>query len=383
MKKWIFGLFILIGMFGINWVFAKTTMGNIFETQTFVEKTINLSGLRIQDTIPFWIITELLEKECSPSFLEDAKTTVDQLVPIRGNAIPKRKLQIEMQKRFNFLKQIILAINSKDEATFCKQKYITYRILELTQKLFKGENIKTLENKTETWTKEASPQKSEIPTNTTSDFLTWDNEHHSSGTKKSYITLQHDTTNLSKKEKAFADLAEESIQEVINTMVDQKLLKQEDIEKLDGAIHIQYTKTCEKTRGSFHAMKNKSNQEMKFKEIKLNINLCSSEGFYKHFDQYVKQILTHELGHYIYFFKDKQSENFDQICWNWKEKRCNSSGFFSRYAESNKEEDYAESFAYWYLDSFNGKEKEFWSAPANEAQGKKEFHFTELLKTLK
>lgn len=383
MKKWLFGLFILIGMIGINWVFAKTTMGNIFETQTFVENTINLSGLRIQDTIPFWIISEILEKECSPSSLEDAKVTIDQLVPIRGNAIPKRKLQIEMQKRFNFLKQIILAINSEDEATFCKQKYITYRILELTQKLFKGESIKSLENKQKAWTKETSLQKSEISSNTTSEALTWDDEHPSAEIKKSYIKLQHNTANLTEKEKKLAQITEKSIQEVISTMIDQKLLKQEDIEKLDGAIHIQYTKTCEKTRGSFHAMKNKSNQEMKFKEIKLNVNLCSSEGFYKHFDQYVKQILTHELGHYIYFFRDKQTENFDQICWNGKQKLCDSWGFFSRYAESNKEEDYAESFAYWYLDSFNGKEKEFWSAPANEAQGKKEFHFTELLKTLK
>jgi|GEM_PF-1558225 hypothetical protein len=92
-----------------------------------------------------------------------------------------------------------------------------------------------------------------------------------------------------------AQITERSVQTVLETMVAQRLLGQEDIKILDGAIHIQYAKTCEKTIGSFHAVRSKSTQQMRFKEIKLNINICSSEGFYNNFDKYIKQILTHEL----------------------------------------------------------------------------------------
>ena len=99
--------------------------------------------MNIQDTIPFGIITELLEKECNSSSIEEAKLAIQELIPIRGNGIPEWELPLEMKKRFNFLKQIIFTINSKDEATFCKQKYITYRILELTQNFFKGEKMYT------------------------------------------------------------------------------------------------------------------------------------------------------------------------------------------------------------------------------------------------
>ena len=51
-------------------------------------------------------------------------------------------------------------------------------------------------------------------------------------------------------------------------------------------------------------------------------------------------------------FRDTWSSNFDKICWDTA-KGCSSENFVSNYANSNAAEDYAESFAYWYLDNFN------------------------------
>jgi hypothetical protein len=44
-----------------------------------------------------------------------------------------------MTKRFNLLKKIIPSITDKDKATYCKQKYITYSMLEITQNIFNEE----------------------------------------------------------------------------------------------------------------------------------------------------------------------------------------------------------------------------------------------------
>ncbi len=350
MKKTLLGIILLIGICSISGSFAKTAIGDIFETQDFVEKTLNISGASINDKLPFTLIKTLFEKECSPTVINDAKATIEQLSQVWGSNIPKRKLEIEMKSRFALLKKLIFSITTKDEALFCKQKYLTYGMLEITQKLFKGENLEITQQNTPENENKAEEKTQSSP----------DQEHGSAPQKPTLIKLQHFTDNLnSEKEKNFAKISEEVIQEILARMLSQKLLNQEDIKLFDKNIEIHYLKTCEKTKGSFHAIRNKNDKTMQFKGIKLNINLCSSESFEKQFASYVQQIITHEIGHYIYFFKDQKRENFDTICRKEGNKSCKNEDFFSSYAQSNKEEDYAESFAYWYLDTFNGKEKEF------------------------
>jgi hypothetical protein len=90
----------------------------------------------------------------------------------------------------------------------------------------------------------------------------------------------------------------------------------------------------------------------KFKEIKLNINLCSEQNYLKNFNRYVKQIFIHELGHYLYYFKDKHTEAFNKLC-RTGTRKCESEDFVTTYAMKNKEEDYAESFAHWYMENIS------------------------------
>jgi hypothetical protein len=86
--------------------------------------------------------------------------------------------------------------------------------------------------------------------------------------------------------------------------------------------------------------------------------------------------LSHELWHYIYFFKDKNPSSFSEICWNKWQINCLPSEFVSKYATKSVEEDYAESFAYWYLDASD--DKEHGSAPLNEPMNRRERHFERL-----
>ncbi len=90
-----------------------------------------------------------------------------------------------------------------------------------------------------------------------------------------------------------------------------------------------------------------------FKNIILNINLCDIPEYRQSFDKFVKQILIHEIAHYLYFFKDWQTERFQQICRSNGENSCQFDDFVSTYAMQGQEEDYAESFADRYLQRFN------------------------------
>lgn len=107
----------------------------------------------------------------------------------------------------------------------------------------------------------------------------------------------------------------------------------------------------------FISFKTKRPRKKKFKTLKLNIAICNTAEYQANYRAYFKQILAHELGHYIYFFRDQDPQAFDTICRTNEQNTCNAKGFFSEYAQKNKEEDYAESFAYRYKNL--EKEKEF------------------------
>ncbi|MDR2416471.1 MAG: putative zinc-binding metallopeptidase [Candidatus Peribacteria bacterium] len=119
--------------------------------------------------------------------------------------------------------------------------------------------------------------------------------------------------------------------------------------------------------------------QRKFKMIKLNINLCNEENYIKNFDRYVRQIFIHELGHYLYYFKDSTTVTFDMLCRETEESSCQDEDFVSAYAQKNKEEDYAESFAHWYIGTTTEQEmivdREHGSAATSAIKQQKESYF--------
>ena len=97
------------------------------------------------------------------------------------------------------------------------------------------------------------------------------------------------------------------------------------------------------------------------------IAYCDKNNTPERQKRHVQQILAHELGHYIYFFKDENPSKFSEICWDNGKMNCLPQDFVSNYAKKSKEEDYAESFAYWYLYSADGSSSDdkHGSAPDN------------------
>jgi hypothetical protein len=129
-------------------------------------------------------------------------------------------------------------------------------------------------------------------------------------------------------------------------------LNANDLKTLNEKIFVNYVQGCGTTKGSYHMTQKTDGSNKKFKQINLNINLCETESYRANFTKYIRQILIHELGHYFYYFKDPRSAEFAPICWAGEKQNCNSEDFVSTYAMKNADEDYAESFTHWYLETY-------------------------------
>ena len=147
----------------------------------------------------------------------------------------------------------------------------------------------------------------------------------------------------------YSNLVKWYIQETLAEMLNKKILSNWDIITLNNKIKISYTESCEDTVWSFNAYRHPITGKVVFSNISLIVSYCIPDFIFKKDKKDIKQILTHEIWHYIYFFKDKNIAEFINICWNNKQSKCEASDFITKYASSSQEEDYAESFVYRYL----------------------------------
>jgi hypothetical protein len=177
-----------------------------------------------------------------------------------------------------------------------------------------------------------------------------------SGNSK-YLTLINTTASLTNKtDILLSQLVEKYLQAEIGKLIALGFLTMKDVQTLDEKIEIHYVSGCGTTRGSYHMIQKTDGSQRKFKMIKLNVNLCNEENYLKNFDRYVRQIFIHELGHYLYYFKDTTTATFDVLCRGTGKSNCQDEDFVSAYAQKNKEEDYAESFAHWYIETTTDQE---------------------------
>ncbi len=156
----------------------------------------------------------------------------------------------------------------------------------------------------------------------------------------------------------------------VDEMISRGILSAEDKKAIKGKIRLTYVNDCSKIDGftsigiTTYTYNGTTTVTKKLLHIDFNVSVCDNKYFNKTMDETYKHVITHELGHYIYYIKDAHAEHFENICWQWetdkkKERTCNDSKqFVSDYAMNKpgtKEawddgwEDYAETFAYRYL----------------------------------
>ncbi len=313
---------------------------NVIEVQTFIENAIDLKNCDITTPLPYTTIYTTLEQRCSAPSIQEGKQLFDILQYVWTNDIRPWKIKSEMQKRFSLLKNTIIGIRSTNEQLFCKQKYLLYSLLELSQKAALGENFEIRAPKSE------SQAPKEVETQ----------EHGSASNvpQTNYLTLlNHNETISDQVDYVLSQRAEEIIQQEIGILQRLEFLNERGLGILDNKIELHYVNKCGTTRGSYHMTQKVNGTDRALKQIKLNINLCSDRTYLSLFTNYVRQIFIHELAHYLYYFEDGFAEGFGNICRKGGTSICDSVDFVSTYAQKGKEEDYAESFTYRYLKKYS------------------------------
>jgi hypothetical protein len=183
-----------------------------------------------------------------------------------------------------------------------------------------------------------------------------------------------------------AKLYQQSVEGIVDSMITQRILTSTDKEILKGKIEIQYVNNCKQIDG-ITTVKQRYNQDKvivknELVSIVLNVSTCEQENFWPLFATSYKHVFIHELGHYIYYMKDRSTKEFEDICWNGDTRRtaCLSyETFYSKYAMWDPQEDYAETFAYRY----QNKQPEFHLTNPNlnlTTLNIKAQHFSELFK---
>ena len=353
----------------------------------FLDQELQLSKLTIKDQIPFDFFKEQLNTSCEAKDLQKGEL-VFQSLKNPWSQISSSKKNAELTERFELLLGMIAGLKSEENSSYCLQRNLLLSLLELTQEQYLGKastnkasiipnssknklnetqqqtitntQTTTQEQTTHSAAPEQSPEELEVR------FL----EHLLNKDRAQLIAEKHyplliinNKQNLKGQDKIFALAAEALVQSEIAQMISKGIFDRSDLKTLDQKIELNYVSQCGNVKGKFHLLRKIDGTDKKVKKIDLNINLCYDKSYLNNFGLYVRQLTAHELGHYLYFFKDQKSQIFDQLCWDVAGKNsCQNPDFVSDYAQEKKEEDYAESFSYRYM----GYEKqlEHGSAPS-------------------
>lgn len=365
---------------------------NIIELQPLIEQSLDLKNYPLERNIPYSSLDKVFNKYCSPDTMKEALLESEQKY-----SLIKDVLNTNSQARslfFKRYKKIILDIETNDTEMFCKEKVIGYSLLKKIQhekihnttKINKqalsakaNKNTKTQQIKSTT-NQATSPSLPSTDVSKEKKVETWLFTWKKIWPRE--LTFDHDKEPLkSPSEIKLGENIEQSIYKTLDLLLSKQLLNWDEIKLFNQKIKIHYTTKCQPLRGNFQLINN-DDWSRSPKGIELLVSLCKPLPEVKSLERQLQHILTHELGHYIYFFRDKTTEKFNTICRNDKQNTCAKGDFYSNYSQENKEEDYAESFAFWVsqLDNKNS-EKEHGSAQSQWIM-QKEQYFNTLYKHL-
>jgi len=339
MKK--FWLFVTLLTLAPLYTFAVgvNDIHNIFDAVEFIKKAVKFDDITIKSDVPYDLVQWAIKKYCPQSAVDQANKELEPLREVWVASITKPGINKSLSDRFDMVKWLILEQKKDNKYRFCKDSYLLFSILKTTQELY-------------TWEKD--PKKTNTKTNdtqsNTQETKTTSESHNSATTNKLNFTFIHNTNWLpNDAKKSFSETTENYLQEIMADLVNINILDKNDLKTLNNKIEVTYQQSCNVTEWTFRVVRNKQTGTYTFKGISLIIAYCDKNNTPERQKRHVQQILAHELWHYIYFFKDKNPSKFSEICRDNGKMNCLPEEFVSNYAKKSKEEDYAESFAYWYL----------------------------------
>lgn len=137
----------------------------------------------------------------------------------------------------------------------------------------------------------------------------------------------------------------------LQRLKDDSVLTQSDIATIWPKIIFNYVEQCSELRGLTKVVISRIGSRVvdtKLTSITFNVNLCEDMSYLSWFDQHIKDLVYHEIAHYVYYLKDSTSKNFIWLCRDNSTIICSKKDFVTEYSQTAGEEDYAETFQYWY-----------------------------------
>lgn len=235
----------------------------------------------------------------------------------------------------------------EDETLYCNEKYIAYDMLYLSQNVFMKElkklNLLSYEAITSSWIVTLTDEDDFI----LSSFATADYKKSNLAYDESEILSNPIALLIKNKTLLSANTALENID-------DLWIFTSDEMEEIEDKIIIDFVSSCDKIRGTHKIFQYYSEWALfdtKLQEITLTVPLCNSYQYIDQIDEQVQKLLTHEIGHYLYYFKDESRADFENICRvtenGIQENICERDNFVTSYSQTNAEEDYAETFSRW------------------------------------
>lgn len=316
-------------------------INDVFSSVEFIKESIDFKNITISSKVPYDLIQWSIKKYCSSESIEQATLDLEQFKDVWESN--RSDLNKYLSNRFDTIKWLISNHKKDNQYKYCKDMYLLFFALKTTQDLYTWE----------TNFKQAKTQEKNLHKNNETSKNT-NNQSNNSEYKKINFTFNHDTSGLPNDTKqSYLKSTENYLQETLTSLINSNILNKNDLNILNNKIKVTYKQSCDFTEWTFRIIKDQDSEKYTFKDINLIIAYCDKDSSQNRQKRHTQQILAHELWHYIYFFKDKNSSTFSKICRNDTKATCQPEEFVSDYAQESPEEDYADSFAYRYLDGRN------------------------------
>ena len=337
---------------------CEKNFNNIQDAVVYLESMIDPETDTIYNAQYYGIIKSVLGEYCSKEINKDEidieKNKIDDIEKTQDLGEKTRKLE----DTNTLWKEKSLESNFSGEVEFCNQKYLAYDMLDLTKTLFlKAMNKWNLLNPTPILPGQSLRKKSDkfILDN----FIQRKEDNNNLDIKYTLGNLW--STNANNMANIIKNISVKATYDSISALNDMWIITDTDKQTIKGKLSLSFVWSCEKNSW-YHKINQYYDdkdilQKTTLEDIGVNIWLCNSYQYIDQLEQQVKKLVIHEIGHYIYYFKDTSPKQFAMICRNkegtTEKNTCNSDAFISTYAQTNSEEDYAETFSRWALSEAN------------------------------
>ena len=243
--------------------------------------------------------------------------------------------------------------NFDTESGFCSTKYEWYTILDVSQKEF----LKELKKKS---LLQATPFSLTYKWSASDAFILSSFYDQATQSYKPTITYTLPTY----KDTYYKSLADAiknrtllAMDTTLASLWDLGILTSAEIKNILAKLDVAFVSWCDKNDG-YHKVNEYYNDKdtlvrSSLEEIKLNIHLCKSYQYIDELETKIPKLLIHEIGHYMYTFKDLTKTRFENICWKKQANKtyttCKTQDFVTPYSATSSEEDYADTFSRWAL----------------------------------